>query len=48
MSLPVEIKIKNGIRKAILREGMKNDLPEVILNRYDKMGLVTPQEYWID
>ena len=48
MSLPAGFKIRNGVRKAILREGMKNDLPKDILNRYDKMGFVTPQEYWIN
>jgi len=47
MSLPAEFKIKNGVRKAILREGMKNDLPGKILNRYDKMGFTTPQESWL-
>ena len=47
MSLPAEFKIKNGIRKAVLRTGMKNDLPKKILNRYDKMGFTTSQEYWM-
>jgi asparagine synthase (glutamine-hydrolysing) len=47
MSLPAEFKIRNGVRKAVLREGMKNDLPDNILKRYDKMGFSTPQDSWI-
>ncbi len=47
LSLPDEMKIKNGKRKFILREAMKDLIPEEIYNRFDKMGFVTPQEKWM-
>ena len=40
-------KIKNGITKWVLREAMRDVLPEKILNRKDKMGFVTPEEVWM-
>ncbi len=47
LGLPDEYKIKNGVTKKILRESMKGILPEKIRTRMDKMGFVTPEEYWI-
>lgn len=41
-----DLKIKNGIRKYILREAFKEKLPDVIYKRYDKLGFPTPQERW--
>jgi asparagine synthase (glutamine-hydrolysing) len=41
---PTELKIKNGYTKWILREAMKNRLPEKIRYRTDKKGFVTPGE----
>lgn len=38
--------IKNGMTKHILRESMKNILPEKIRNRVDKIGFSTPQDQW--
>lgn len=40
-------KINNGITKWVLREAMKDLLPEKVLNRKDKMGFVTPEEVWM-
>jgi asparagine synthase (glutamine-hydrolysing) len=40
-------KIKNGTSKYILRESMKNFLPESVYNRKDKMGFVTPHNKWL-
>ena len=45
-SLPNDQKIKNGITKKILRNSMKNILPDKIINRMDKMGFVTPEDIW--
>jgi len=45
-SLPFDQKIKNGITKVVLRNAMKNILPEEIRNRRDKMGFATPQDVW--
>jgi len=38
--------IKNGSTKSILRESMKNILPEEIRLRRDKIGFATPQDEW--
>lgn len=46
LSLPDEYKIYKGVRKHILREAFKNELPKEIYNRYDKYGFPTPQELW--
>ncbi len=46
LSLPDDLKIKNGVRKYVLREAFKNEIPDVIYRRYDKLGFPTPQERW--
>lgn len=45
-SLPIGQKIKEGTTKVVLRNAMKNILPEEIRNRRDKMGFVTPEDIW--
>jgi asparagine synthase (glutamine-hydrolysing) len=40
-------KIRNAETKYILREALKDVLPEKIKNRQDKMGFVTPEFVWI-
>lgn len=47
MSLPDDYKIKNGITKRVLRDGMDGILPEQIKNRTDKIGFATPEEVWV-
>ncbi len=44
--LPDHYKIRHGLTKAVLREGMGNLVPEAVLQRRDKMGFVTPEEVW--
>ncbi|MEO8759629.1 MAG: asparagine synthase C-terminal domain-containing protein, partial [Bacteroidia bacterium] len=44
---PPSFKIKNGTSKYILRESMKNYLPQSVYNRKDKMGFVTPHNKWL-
>lgn len=39
-------KIRNGVTKFILREAMKDVLPEKIRMRQDKIGFGTPQDDW--
>jgi asparagine synthase (glutamine-hydrolysing) len=46
LSLKTRLKIKNGVRKFILRESFKKILPKAIYLRYDKLGFPTPQERW--
>jgi asparagine synthase (glutamine-hydrolysing) len=46
LNLPDDYKISNGITKRILRLAMKDILPASICGRADKMGFVTPEEFW--
>lgn len=46
-SLPSSFKIRNGFTKWILRESMKEQLPESIVWRKDKTGFETPQALWM-
>jgi asparagine synthase (glutamine-hydrolysing) len=46
-SLPAQYKINNGWTKWILRETMKNNLPEEIVWRKNKTGFETPQKRWM-
>lgn len=43
-SLPLKWRLKNGLTKNVLREAMKDVLPEEIYARKDKKGFVTPGE----
>lgn len=45
--LPTSTKIKNGQTKWILREALKDLLPEKILTRHDKMGFTVPESHWM-
>jgi asparagine synthase (glutamine-hydrolysing) len=46
-SLPDNFKIRNGKTKAILRDSLKEFLPQEIRNRHSKMGFVAPEEKFI-
>jgi asparagine synthase (glutamine-hydrolysing) len=47
-SLPAEYKIKGGISKRIHRDAMQELVPEVVLNRKDKVNFASPAEaYWL-
>jgi asparagine synthase (glutamine-hydrolysing) len=47
-SLPVGWRVKNGLTKYVLREGLKDVLPPEIYARKDKKGFVTPGEFkWV-
>ncbi|HEU4858392.1 MAG TPA: asparagine synthase C-terminal domain-containing protein, partial [Chitinophagaceae bacterium] len=46
-SLPANFKIRNGWTKWLLRETMKDRLPNEIIWRKDKTGFEPPQEQWI-
>lgn len=48
LKMPIDYKIHNGITKSVLREGLKDILPDKILKRYSKLGYVTPEEKWIN
>ncbi|MDZ4132702.1 MAG: asparagine synthase-related protein, partial [Dethiobacteria bacterium] len=44
---PTEYKINRGITKLVLREAMKDVLPEAVRLRTDKIGFETPEEQWL-
>ncbi len=46
-SLPSNFKISHGWTKWILRESYKNDLPQKICWRVEKVGFETPQNEWM-
>lgn len=46
-SLPANFKIRNGWTKWILRDTMKDQLPEKIVWRKDKTGFEPPQKEWM-
>jgi asparagine synthase (glutamine-hydrolysing) len=46
LSLPPQMLINKGTTKYILREAMKNKLPEPIRLRKDKIGFSTPEDEW--
>jgi len=46
-SLPSHFKIRHGWTKWLLRETMKNKLPERIVWRRDKVGFEPPQKLWM-
>ena len=47
LNLPDEFKLDSGVSKLLLRQSMKNRIPDKINNRTDKMGFVTPQQVWM-
>lgn len=47
LGLPDRYKIYEATTKYILRQSLKDIVPESIINRSDKMGFVTPEEIWI-
>jgi asparagine synthase (glutamine-hydrolysing) len=46
LATPRNQKISQGITKRILRNAMKGVVPEVILQRRDKIGFSTPEDIW--
>ncbi|MCR5235096.1 MAG: asparagine synthase (glutamine-hydrolyzing) [Lachnospiraceae bacterium] len=46
--MPVDYKLRDGITKYVVREGLKDVLPDKIRNRYSKLGFVTPEDQWIN
>lgn len=47
LGLPDSFKINSGVTKQVLRAGMQGILPEMIRQRLDKLGFVTPEEVWV-
>ncbi len=45
-ALPLEWRIRGATTKVVVREALKDLLPEVVLNRKDKKGFPTPTSEW--
>lgn len=40
-------KLRNGVSKAVLRESMRSTVPDLVLDRRDKLGFVTAEPEWL-
>lgn len=47
IGLPDEFKLSGGVTKRVLRSAMSEIIPDVIRDRMDKLGFVTPEEVWV-
>jgi len=47
LGLPEDHKISEGWTKRVLREGLRNRLPETVRLRRDKLGFATAEEVWM-
>jgi asparagine synthase (glutamine-hydrolysing) len=47
LGCPDEFKLADGTTKRLLRTAMRDVLPSGTLRRQDKMGFVTPEEFWV-
>lgn len=45
--LPDVYKLRAGVTKLVMREGLRGVLPERVRIRRDKMGFVTPEKVWL-
>lgn len=45
--LPTEYKVGGGDTKRVLRQGMRGVVPDVILDRHDKLGYQAPMGAWL-
>jgi asparagine synthase (glutamine-hydrolysing) len=48
LSLPPQFLVRGGVRKAILRDAVRGTVPDVVLDRRDKVGFEPPQESWLN
>jgi asparagine synthase (glutamine-hydrolysing) len=46
-SLPSHYKIRHGWNKFILRQAMSGIIPRKVINRFDKVGYITPETQWL-
>ncbi|MFK8163797.1 MAG: asparagine synthase (glutamine-hydrolyzing) [Lewinella sp.] len=48
LSSPTEFKLRNGVRKAGIRESLRDLLPHEVYTRKRKLGFATPQQRWLE
>lgn len=47
LALPTADKIRRGVTKWALREAMRGTVPDLVLDRTDKVAFATPEKIWI-
>lgn len=47
-SLPAEFFIKQGVTKALLRDAMRGIVPQMVLDRKDKIAFATDEHHWLN
>lgn len=47
VGLPDKCKLHRGVTKRVLREGLRDVLPQRIYSRMSKLGFATPEEVWV-
>jgi asparagine synthase (glutamine-hydrolysing) len=47
-TIPADVKFKDGRLKHLLRSTFRNDVPDSVLNRRDKMGFPVPLKEWFE
>lgn len=47
LGIPNEAKLGGGIAKRVLRDAMRGTVPDVVLDRRDKMGFMTAEPIWM-
>ncbi|GAB3629049.1 asparagine synthase (glutamine-hydrolyzing) [Pandoraea terrae] len=47
LNLPEVFKVEHGMTKRVLRQGMRGMVPEKVLDRIDKKGFLTAEEFWM-
>lgn len=48
LTAPTDFKLRNGVRKAGIRESLKTMLPPEVYHRKRKLGFATPQQRWLE
>ena len=47
-TMPSNVKFKDGTMKQVLKDAVRSELPDAIIDRKDKMGFPTPLTEWIN
>ena len=48
LSLPARFIYRDGVKKAVLRDAVRRNVPSEVLARRDKVGFETPQAQWLE
>lgn len=45
--MPLEYKLWDGVTKRVMRDALESDMPSAIIQRYGKMGFMSPEFQWL-